>query len=81
MRTTVEITDRQRSKLLELAAERGLKGFSALVKEALDAYLEANGARKERVTAALGVLGSLSEEEAKRIEARTTDLRNLWRAP
>jgi metal-responsive CopG/Arc/MetJ family transcriptional regulator len=80
MRTTVEITDRQRSKLLELAAERGLKGFSELVQEAIDAYLEANLARKERIQAALGVLGSLSEEEAKDLEASVRSLRGRWRA-
>lgn len=81
MRTTVEITDRQRAKLLQLAAERGVKGFSELVQDAIDAYLEANAARKELVKAAVDVLGSLSEAEARRLEARTTDVRKLWRTP
>ena len=39
MRTTVEITPEQRAKLLELAARQGRKGFSHLVREALEAYL------------------------------------------
>jgi predicted DNA-binding protein len=39
MRTTIEIPDDQRARLLELAARRGEKGFSALVREALELYL------------------------------------------
>jgi len=39
VRTTVEISDAQRAALLKLAAERGEKGFSRLVGEALDRYL------------------------------------------
>jgi len=35
MRTTLEIPDEQRAKLLQLAAARGMKGFSSLVTEAL----------------------------------------------
>jgi len=38
--TTVEIRDRQRAKLFELAARRGEKGFSKLVQEAIDLYLK-----------------------------------------
>ena len=39
MRTTVEITPEQRAKLLELAARQGRKGFSHLVREALELFL------------------------------------------
>lgn len=80
MRTTVEITDRQRAKLLELAAERGTKGFSELVQEAIDAYLDSNAARRERVAAALAVLGSLSEREARDLETSVASVRGRWRA-
>ena len=40
MRTTVEISDSHRARLLKLAADRGEKGFSHLVREALDQYLD-----------------------------------------
>src|SRR3972149_4767993 len=40
MRTTVEITDEQRARLLELAARRGEKGFSKLVQEALERFID-----------------------------------------
>jgi hypothetical protein len=47
MRTTIEITDHQRARLLDLAARRGAKGFSRFVQEALDDYLRKVDARSE----------------------------------
>ena len=81
MRTTVEVTDEQRARLLELAARRGEKGFSRIVQEALDRYLEeeAAGARKARVEQALAVLGTLGDEAADAMEARAKALRAHWR--
>jgi len=81
MRTTVEITDRQRAKLLELAAQRGEKGFSRLVREAIDIYLEtrADAARAARVRAALAALGSLDRKNADALEERARALRGSWR--
>ena len=40
VRTTVEIPDVQRARLLELAVRRGEKGFSRLIQEAVDRLLE-----------------------------------------
>lgn len=39
MRTTIELTDEQRSALLALAGKRGLRGYSSLVQEALAQYM------------------------------------------
>ena len=79
MRTTIEITDAQRAKLLELAAERGTTGFSELVREAIDRYLADNAARRERVEAALAALGSLSREAADSLEESFRRARESWR--
>ena len=81
MRTTIEITNEQRARLLELAATRGQKGFSFLVREAIERYLTAEdeAARADRVERALAVLGTLSEEEADRIEETRRRLRDSWR--
>ena len=81
MRTTVELTDEQRGRLLELAARRGEKGFSRIVQEALDRYLaeEALGARKARSKDALKVLGTLSDKAADAMEARVRTIRDRWR--
>lgn len=79
MRTTVELTDKQRAKLLELAAERGQKGFSAIVQEALDQYVEREAFRRDRVQRALATLGTLTGREAARLEQVVRDVRGSWR--
>ena len=79
MRTTVEIPDKQRARLLELAAQRGEKGFSRLVQEALELYLRENQARRERVAAARSTLGSFSQQEAESLRESVRVLRERWR--
>lgn len=79
MRTTVEISDAQRGKLLEIAARRGEKGFSRLVQEALDRYLADEANRKDRVEAALAVGGSLTGKAADALEESVRKIRSTWR--
>lgn len=79
MRTTIEITDEQRSKLLEAAARRGEKGFSTIIQEALDQYFESESDRRQRVERALAAAGSLSEAAADRLEEHARKLRRSWR--
>jgi len=63
MRTTIEIPDRQRARLLELAAQRGEKGFSRLVQEAVERMLAESDSREVRTKAALAVEGSIAERQ------------------
>ncbi len=79
MRTTVEITDTQRAKLLEIAAERGQKGFSLLVQEAIDLLLAEHISRRDRVRAAIDVLGTLTRDQAEELEASVREIRGRWR--
>ena len=79
MRTTVEIDDAQRGELLKLAAQRGEKGFSAVVREALDLYIRQQRAKKEAVAQALKLQGSLRDDEADALEASIVQLREKWR--
>lgn len=79
MRTTIEIPDETRSKLLELAARRGEKGFSRIVQEALDQYFAAKADRQDRVDKAVAALGSLDPAEAERLERQVRELRESWR--
>lgn len=79
MRTTVEISDKQRAELLRLAAERGLKGFSPLIQEALDDYLKKRVDQRRLVKAALKLEGSMSEEDALGLEKTASKLRESWR--
>jgi len=79
MRTTVEITDEQRARLLQEAARRGEKGFSSIIQEALEHYFEAAADRQARVDRARQAIGSLNGEEADRLEKEVRSLRRTWR--
>jgi predicted transcriptional regulator len=79
MRTTIDLDDEHRAKLLELAARRREKGFSRIIAAAIDAYLESlQGAATSR-RAALRLRGSLSTKEAERLRAETSGIRRSWR--
>jgi Arc/MetJ family transcription regulator len=79
MRTTIEITDEQRAKLLQLAALRGEKGFSILVQEALDAYIEAQSEGRKKRQRALALMGVLKESEAHDLRKAAEAIRESWR--
>ena len=79
MRTTIELPNALRAKLLELAARRGEKGFSNLVREAVEGYLARQEARDEPRRAALEALGSVSDTEAERLSESVHRLRDRWR--
>lgn len=80
MRTTVELSDEIRAKLLELAARRGERGFSALVEEALEGYLRDEERRRHEAEKALGVIGRMDETDARELEESVRKLRNgPWR--
>lgn len=79
MRTTVELKDEHRAALLELAARRGLKGFSDLVGEAVEAYLRGQAQMDENVKRALRAQGALDDAEADDLRARVVEVRSTWR--
>jgi len=79
MRTTIELRDDQRARLLEIAAREGRKGFSHLIQEAVDRFLAEEEGRGEEVAAALEVVGSFTPEDAETLRERTRELREHWR--
>ena len=79
MRTTIEMKPEHRARILELAANRGEKGFSTVVAEALDLYLKAEHDRKNAVQSALALKGSIGEAEATDLLTRTHSVRANWR--
>ena len=81
MRTTVEIRDDLRARLLALAAERGEKGFSKIVEEALERYFAEADRDARRRQEILALRGSLSAEDAAEIRAEIRELRRNWRTP
>ncbi len=83
MRTTIEIADDKLVKLKKLAAERGERGFSVLVDEALERYLEtdldAERARRERQAEAIRALaGSIDDETAEQLRQSVRESRASW---
>lgn len=79
MRTTVEMKGKHRSALLALAANRGEKGFSSILAEAIEEYLDSERARAERRKRLLAHAGSISVEEGERLRSITKSLREHWR--
>ena len=78
MRTTIEVGEEHRARLLELAARRGQKGFSHLVAEALEFYLR-DQQHHDSVARALAQKGALSDREAGELEESVRSLRSHWR--
>lgn len=78
MRTTIELPEEQRSRLRALAERRGEKGYSALIQEAVERYLEEAERRRELAEEAREAIGSLDEEEARSLEASVERLREHW---
>ncbi len=79
MRTTIELTEEQRAELLKLAAQRGMKGFSQLVQEAINSYLDTQASRASLIDAALAMKGILKSKASDEFEARTKSIRENWR--
>jgi len=79
MRTTVEIKAEHRSALLALAARRGQKGFSIVLEEAIDNYLEGEAERERRREVLRSLAGSLRAKDAEELRATTGRIRESWR--
>jgi len=79
MRTTVEMKPEHRKALIALAADRGEKGFSGVLAEAIEVYLEGRHEREKKLEAFRSLRGSLSNEEGEDLRARTRAIREHWR--
>jgi len=79
MRTTIEIADGQRARLLEIAGARGEKGYSHLVQEAIELFLKERQRKDGMVKAALAKRGALNDDEADEFERRIRKIREDWR--
>ncbi len=79
VRTTIELSDEHRARLLELAARRGEKGFSALIGEALEAYFASDAAADDRRRAALAARGAMAKTQAEELRERCATIRGGWR--
>lgn len=79
MRTTIELKDEHRARLLEIAARRGEKGFSNLITEAIEHYLAHNAELSTERKAALALKGTLDERDAEALRDEVAASREFWR--
>jgi predicted transcriptional regulator len=79
VRTTIELKPEHRARLLDLAARRGQKGFSSVVGEAIEAYLQAGTRNDGLREKALRLRGRLTREEAEGLRRRVAKVREFWR--
>lgn len=79
MRTTVEIPDALYRQVRALAIERGQRGFSPIVAEALREYLADQGRRRE-ISAAIGAAdGVWDDGDVEQLERATAEAWSSWR--
>ena len=79
MRTTIEISDRHRSILMSLAAQKGLRGYSGIIKDALDYYIAHQTRAADIKKDILKMKGSWKAEETKEIRSKLIELRENWK--
>ena len=79
MRTTIEISDRHRGLLLSMAAERGLKGYSRIIEEALDYYIDHQRKATQAKKNILKMKGSWSSREIKDLRTKLGEVRKNWK--
>lgn len=81
MRTTIELDETQLMKLKRLAAERGEKGYSRIISDALTRYFVELSAEEmeERRREVARLRGSISDEEAEHMRQVVRELRENWR--
>jgi iron uptake system EfeUOB component EfeO/EfeM len=79
MRTTIEVSDKHRSFLLALAAQKGLRGYSDIIREALDYYIEHQikiAGKKKQI---LKMEKTWEAEETEQIRSNLSELRENWK--
>jgi Arc/MetJ family transcription regulator len=79
MRTTIELNDRIYARLRAKAAERGMRGFSAIVEEALERLLEPGG-EDDLASALAEAEGAWSESDVKEWERVREEAWATWPA-
>jgi Ribbon-helix-helix protein, copG family len=78
MRTTVELSDPLYRRLRAAAADRGMRGFSELVEEAVSLYLEREDERRDLVRAIESADGAWSEADVREWERDRDEAWARW---
>lgn len=79
MRTTIELDDKLREALVKRAAERGDKGYSKIIHDALVEYLRLDRDELLRRSVGIGRMkGTISDETAQRLHESVREVRENW---
>jgi metal-responsive CopG/Arc/MetJ family transcriptional regulator len=78
MRTTVELSDPLYRRLRAAAADRGLRGFSELVEEAVESYLAREDERRDLVRAIEVAQGTWSDADMQEWERARDEAWSSW---
>jgi hypothetical protein len=81
MRTTVELSTPVYRRLKAVAVDRGLRGFSPIVEEALSEYFQSELERKRRVDAIVAAEGAWSGMDVAQWERDVEQAWATWRLP
>jgi predicted transcriptional regulator len=81
MRTTVELSDPIYRRLRARAAERGVRGFSPIVEEALREYLERGAGETSADDAFAAARGAWGTADAASFAAELRDAWATWPTP
>jgi hypothetical protein len=79
MRTTVELSGPVYRRLKAVAVDRGLRGFSPIVEEALSEYFQSELRRRQLTGAIAAARGAWSEEDAAEWEREREQAWATWR--
>ena len=77
MRTTIELPDDLRQRVVSEAAARNLRGYSQVIVDALRAYFD--GRKDDRQSVVARVRGSLNAQAAEVEARRLAEVRANWR--
>jgi predicted CopG family antitoxin len=81
MRTTVELSDPVYKRLKAAAVDRGMRGFSPIVEEALSEYFQGELNRVRRVDAIAAARGAWSEMDVEQWERERKEAWATWKLP
>jgi metal-responsive CopG/Arc/MetJ family transcriptional regulator len=79
MRTTIELSNDHRSSLHSLAARRGLRGYSKLIREAVDLYIQEMTAKEGGAKHLLQLRGTWNKEDARTFQKKLREIRKNWK--
>jgi hypothetical protein len=81
MRTTIELSDPVYRRLKSVAVDRGIRGLSPIVEEALSEYFQAELQRRRSTDAIVAAEGAWSDMDVDEWERERQEAWATWRLP